>query len=113
MKKTTISLLIFASFALCSLAQVYPKIPLGDDMYFFADDTESVVLLVEVDNSLYNRIYSSSGYRAALQEVTKRIYQKFNDDFDHIFYMLDNNSSGNTGIAGVNMPVSNSVSNRP
>ena len=109
MKKTTISLLIFASFALCSVAQVYPKIPLGDDMYFFADDTESVVLLVEVDNSLYNRIYSSSGYRAALQEVTNRIYQKFNDDFDHIFYVLDNNSSGNTGIAGVNMPVSNSV----
>ena len=107
--KNVLSLLIFASFALCSVAQVYPKIPLGDDMYLLADDTASSIVVIEVDEALYNRIYAPTGYGIALQEVTQRIYQKFNDDFDHIFCILDNNSSGNTGISGVNISFRNSV----
>lgn len=91
---------------------IHSDISLGDDgMYLLDEDTASVIVLVELDNTQFDMI-SSSSYTTVLQDISKKIYQKFNDDFDYIFFVLDGDKFDHAsmyGFYGMNIGISNSV----
>ncbi len=88
---------------------------LGSGLFLFDDTTDpsSSLLEIKVDNDIWKYLLSRGHYTIALKTLTNRIYSKFEDDFDFIFFVLnipENNSVINSlGFYGMNIHVSNDI----
>jgi hypothetical protein len=77
-------------------------------------DPKSILVEYTASAEQYARLLSSDyGFSADMVEITNTIYEKFEDDFDFIFYVLNEPESeeiiDRLGFYGVNMRVSNAV----
>ena len=90
-------------------------IDLGDGMSLLGSDIDpnSTLLTVTVNSSQWANLTDESVYYKELQEITKKIFTKFNDDFDFIFYVLDSpldqNIISSLGFWGVQFNIKNDI----
>ena len=90
------------------------SVDLGDGMFLLSDkvDPSSILLEVKVSAGQWTTLVSAF-YLSELQKISKLVYNKFNDDFDVIFFVLntpfDNNIINSLGFYGMNIDVSNDV----
>ena len=92
-------------------------VDLGHGMFLLSeeDDPLSTLLEVKVNAEQWEALTtntsvgSSYGYGGVLRDISKRIYSKFNDDFDFIFFMLNTNGSNSLKIGGTLCHVNNNV----
>jgi hypothetical protein len=91
-------------------------IDLGGGLYLPAatKDPNNILLKVVIDNSQLEKLITSNttSIFLTLQPISNLIYQKFKDDFDFLFFVLDKSSTETANITklhGVNMRVSNSI----
>jgi len=67
-----------------------------------------------LDATQWSNVTSKLGYAEVLRKISNKVYEKYNDDFDFIFFVL-NTEKDNTiisalgGLSGVNVGVSNNV----
>ncbi|SDD10231.1 choice-of-anchor D domain-containing protein [Niabella drilacis] len=78
-----------------------------------ADDPDSRLVEYVVPASQYQGLINSSTFQMEIQLITKLIYEKVNDDFDFIFYVLDKPESSGVvnqlGFYGINISITNNV----
>jgi uncharacterized protein YjdB len=87
---------------------------LGNGLYLLENaDNRDFAIEARLDAAQWASVTSESGYDEALKEISKKVYAKFRDDFDFIFFVLnikqDKTITGALGFSGVNIEVSNSV----
>jgi hypothetical protein len=89
---------------------------LGDGLSFLSSEIDPfcTVLKVKIDSNQLAKLTGRNTYRAELDALTAKIYSKFRDDFDFLFFILgkdsDRNIMGRLGFAGVCKTQSNTVS---
>jgi len=90
--------------------------PLGSGLYLLDEDVDanSSLLYVKITSSQYSELISKWDYSNALQSISNTIYEKLNDDFDFIFFVLDRDGNQyQTGYSldfeGVNNLISNNI----
>ena len=88
---------------------------LGDGMFLLtnAADPTSALLEVKVNAEQWSLLSSKDPFLMELMNISNRIYRKFNDDFDFIFFVLntpyDNAIVSQLGFYGTNININNDV----
>jgi len=67
----------------------------------------------KLDAAQWSSVTSRSEFQQVLRQISKKVYAKFKDDFDFIFFILNTNEDSTItnalGFMGVNVPVSNNI----
>jgi uncharacterized protein (TIGR03382 family) len=77
-----------------------------------AADPSGTLVKMRVNAEQWKRLSSPSGYSSELRYISNIVYSKFKDDFDFLFFVLDNEDNdvvSSVGFYGVNIRVSNNV----
>ncbi|MDR0616115.1 MAG: hypothetical protein LBG29_04840, partial [Synergistaceae bacterium] len=89
---------------------------LGDGLYLPASDIDpnNILLKVVIDSDQLSKLNTSntSSIANALLPISRLIYEKFKDDFDFLFFVLDKKRAETADIThlyGVNFAVSNAI----
>ena len=91
------------------------SLDLGDGFSLVSDrnDLTGALLEVSVTAQQWSELTDVNYFLPQLKELTNRVYSKFNDDFDFVFFVLnapmDDNTKSQLGFYGLNSRVSNNV----
>jgi hypothetical protein len=87
-------------------------IPLGDGLYLLPSgrDPNNILLKIIINDDQLAKLNTgiNSNISQTLQPISKLIYEKFRDDFDFLYFVLNRNEQA-TGLYGLNIRVSNSI----
>jgi hypothetical protein len=79
-------------------------------------DAGSTVLGLNITSAQFDSLTSDDYFYSELQSISKSLYKKFKDDFDFIFFVLDNEEKvkddpvlKSLGFYGVNIGISNNI----
>ena len=93
-KTALLAIILFAaSFALFAQSE---KIPIGDGLFLLASEVDPAGSVLEIKATPHEwaLLADENEYTNALANFADKVYKKFNDDFDFIFFVRNTNDNG-------------------